>query len=91
MLISGPGWPSKGLRFSDKCNQTKYLDILLKAAEQNQEKFAVFTPETMPERYHFSSSYRIAPIYVVPKIGYALTTHAEGDDGLSKGVSVPLL
>ncbi|KAI5114638.1 hypothetical protein M0805_004157, partial [Coniferiporia weirii] len=79
------GWPSKGLRFSSKCNSTYYLDILLKAASENSEKFDVYTTETMPERYHFANNYRIAPIYVVPKIGYALTTREEGDDGLSKG------
>ncbi|KAL5501745.1 hypothetical protein ACEPAH_9005 [Sanghuangporus vaninii] len=79
------GWPSKGFRFSSKCNVTHYLDILLKAADENPEKFDVYTRETMPERYHFSNNYRIAPVYVVPKIGYALTTRAEGDDGLSKG------
>ena len=65
---------------------THYLDILLSAAAENQEKFDVYTHETMPERYHFSNNYRIAPVYVVPKIGYALTTREEGDDGLSKGV-----
>ncbi|THG95374.1 hypothetical protein EW145_g7971 [Phellinidium pouzarii] len=79
------GWPSKGIRFSSKCNSTHYLDILLKAASENPEKFDVYTRETMPERYHFANNYRIAPIYVVPKIGYALTTREEGDDGLSKG------
>lgn len=42
----------------------------------------------MPERYHYSHNERIAPIYVIPKIGYALTTHEEGDSGLSKGVSI---
>ena len=88
MLTALSGWPSKGLTFSDKCNQTKYLNILLDAAAQNPEKFDVFTHETMPVRYHFANNYRIAPIYVVPKIGYALTTHEEGDDGMSKGVSI---
>jgi hypothetical protein len=42
----------------------------------------------MPERYHFSNSERIAPIYVIPKIGYALTNHKDGDNGMSKGVSI---
>ncbi|EJC97836.1 Phosphodiest-domain-containing protein [Fomitiporia mediterranea MF3/22] len=79
------GWPSKGLWFSNKCNVTHYLDVLLSAAAENPEKFAVYTRETMPERYHFANSDRIAPVYVVPKIGYALTTRAEGDDGVSKG------
>ncbi|KIO05372.1 hypothetical protein M404DRAFT_999981 [Pisolithus tinctorius Marx 270] len=32
----------------------------------------------MPERYHFSASERIAPIWIVPRLGYALTTKAFG-------------
>lgn len=63
------------------------MNVLLAAADANPEKFDVFTHETMPERYHFSNSERIAPIYVVPRIGYVLTTQKEGDVGISKGVS----
>jgi len=33
----------------------------------------------------FSNNDRIAPIYVVPNIGYILTTRAEGNTGNSKG------
>ena len=76
-----------GLRFSDKCNSTRYLNVLLKAAKENPGKFNVYTHKTMPESYHFVNNERIAPIYVVPNTGYALTTRAEGDDGLSKGAS----
>jgi len=84
------GWPSMGLRFSPKANSTAYLNILLEAAKNNSEKFDVYTHETMPERYHFSHNPRIAPIYIVPKYGYALTTRGRGESGMSKGVS-PLL
>ncbi|OAX37436.1 Phosphodiest-domain-containing protein [Rhizopogon vinicolor AM-OR11-026] len=35
--------------------------------------------QPMPERYHFSANYRIAPVWIVPCIGYALTYH--GDTG----------
>ncbi|KAG6845600.1 hypothetical protein H0H87_006653 [Tephrocybe sp. NHM501043] len=79
------GWPAMGLRFRPGSNETHYLELLLKAAEENSEKFAVYTHETMPERYHFANNERIAPIYVVPKIGYILTTIEEGDTGMSKG------
>jgi hypothetical protein len=76
-----------GLHFDPSANASYYLDVLSTAADANSEKFDVYTPQTMPERYHFAHSTRIAPIYVVPKMGYVLTTHAEGDVGLSKGVS----
>ena len=59
----------------------------MRAAEANPDKFDVFTHETMPERYHFSNNERIAPIYVIPKIGYSLTNHKDGDAGIPKGVS----
>jgi predicted AlkP superfamily pyrophosphatase or phosphodiesterase len=85
------GWPSMGLRFSPKVNSSAYLNILLEAAESNSEKFDVYTHDTMPERYHFSHNPRIAPIYIVPKYGYALTTRGRGESGMSKGVSPPSL
>ena len=84
------GWPSMGLRFSPKANSTAYLNILLEAAKNNSEKFDVYTHETMPERYHFSNNPRIAPIYIVPKYGYALTTRGRGESSMNKGVSPPL-
>jgi len=83
------GWPSKGLHFNPSANTSYYLDVLLTAAADNSEKFNVYTPETMPERYHFAHNARIAPIYVVPNLGYVLMTRKEGDVGLSKGVCGP--
>ncbi|TFK52494.1 Phosphodiest-domain-containing protein [Heliocybe sulcata] len=79
------GWPSMGIRFSPTVDSSKYLSILLDAAKANPEKFDVYTHDTMPQRYHFSRNPRIAPIYVVPKMGYALTTREQGDVGFSKG------
>lgn len=54
-----------------------------------RKRFSVYTAETMPKRYHFSAAHseRIAPVYVVPEMDYVLTTRAEGDVGMSKGVS----
>ncbi|KAL0960766.1 hypothetical protein HGRIS_005788 [Hohenbuehelia grisea] len=79
------GWPSMGLRFRPEANESFYLERLLAAADANPGKFNVYTHETMPQRWHFANHKRIAPIYVVPKIGYALTTKAEGNVGMSKG------
>ncbi|KAF7348334.1 Type I phosphodiesterase nucleotide pyrophosphatase [Mycena sanguinolenta] len=79
------GWPAMGLRFSANANVSHNLELLRTAAAASEGKFEVYTHETMPERYHFSGVERIAPIYVVPKIGYILTTHAEGDVGINKG------
>ena len=81
------GWPCVGLRFHSQANTTRHLQVLLEASYENSEKFAVYTHDTMPERYHFAHHERIAPIYVIPKIGYVLTTNPVNDDPMSKGVS----
>lgn len=80
------GWPSLGLRFRESANVSQHLEALLLASDRNPEKFEVFTHETMPERYHFTHHERIAPIYVVPKIGYVLTTNPEHNSPMSDGV-----
>ncbi|KIY45676.1 nucleotide pyrophosphatase [Fistulina hepatica ATCC 64428] len=79
------GWPSIGLRFRAGADEAALLARLGKAAADQPERFAVYTHATMPERYHFSHNERIAPIYIVPHIGYVLSTRAIGDDGLNKG------
>ncbi|KAF8532093.1 Phosphodiest-domain-containing protein [Gautieria morchelliformis] len=79
------GWPSMGLRFSPETNTSHVLELLTAASVKAPEKFSVFTHETMPSAYHFSHNPRIAPIYVVPEIGYALTNRNEGDARYTKG------
>ncbi|OCH90922.1 Phosphodiest-domain-containing protein [Obba rivulosa] len=79
------GWPSMGLRFNAGVDANHYLQILQDAAAVSNGKFDVYTHETMPQRYHFAHNDRIAPIYVVPRIGYVLTDHVENGTGMSKG------
>jgi hypothetical protein len=55
----------------------------------NYGKITADSVGPMPERYHFSSNYRIAPVWIVPRIGYALTDRMDGEDGMSTGVSFP--
>ncbi|KAF7980584.1 hypothetical protein HWV62_37336, partial [Athelia sp. TMB] len=78
------GWPCMGLRFSPSSNVTRNVEVLHRAAELGGNKFAVYTHETMPDAYHFVDNERIAPVYLVPKIGYVLTDHARGND-MTKG------
>ena len=84
------GWPSMRLRFSPEVDTTAYLNVLLEAAKNNSEKFDVYTHDITPKRYHYSHTPRIAPIYIVPKYGYALTTRINGEVGMTKGVSLIL-
>ncbi|CAK5284008.1 unnamed protein product [Mycena citricolor] len=79
------GWPAMGLWFNEKVNATHNLLLLEAAAAKSNGKFEVFTRDTMSERWHFSHNERIAPIYVVPKIGYVLTNHGEENAAMSKG------
>jgi hypothetical protein len=72
-------------------DEAKYLAKLLAAANGIYKgKIDVYTPETMPERWHFSHGRRIAPIYVVPKMDYALTNSVENGEGMSKGVRISM-
>ncbi len=80
------GWPSVGIRFKPETNTSHYLNVLTEAAAASGGKFDVYTHDTMPERWHFAQNERIAPIYVVPKEGYALTDHIENGSGMNKGV-----
>ncbi|KAI9570581.1 hypothetical protein HD554DRAFT_353713 [Boletus coccyginus] len=91
------GWPSMGLWFKPDVNTTAALSRLVLASESR--KFDVFTTDTytystsdsiatvptMPKRYHYSSSQRLAPIWVIPRTGYALTDRVENGSLMSIG------
>lgn len=36
----------------------------------------------MPKRFHFSDNERIAPIYLVPKVGWAITDHVSNSTSM---------
>ena len=73
------GWPCVGLRFKPGSDVPTYHQRLIDAAAASDGAFAVYTHETMLERWHFGGNDRIAPIYVVPALGWALTDHHEHD------------
>ncbi|KAF9242638.1 alkaline-phosphatase-like protein [Melanogaster broomeanus] len=92
------GWPSMGLRFTEETDQRIVLETLVRASNDPEfsGKFEVYTTDSyaggrlaeatpMPLRYHFSSNERIAPIWIVPTLGYALTTKWMGEEGMSTG------
>ena len=73
------GWPLYGLRPKDPIDLRGLYDRLL-VESQNTGKFEVYLrDENMPERYHFSKNDRIAPLWVVPKTGWAIV-HKEDFD-----------
>ncbi|KAL1405220.1 hypothetical protein Q8F55_008845 [Vanrija albida] len=71
------GWPAYGLRFKPGSDVDAHLATLEAAAKESNGSFAAYTHDTMPERWHFSSGERVAPIYLVPKLGWVITDHEE--------------
>lgn len=73
------GWPLYGLRPKHP-NDLRQLYDRLRAKSMTNTNFEVYLKdENMPERYHFSKNERIAPLWVVPKTGWAIV-HKEDFD-----------
>ncbi|KAL8725275.1 MAG: hypothetical protein Q9181_006475 [Wetmoreana brouardii] len=72
------GWPLYGLRPKNPADLQGLYATLLTESEQT-DHFDVYVKETMPERYHFSNNDRIAPLWVIPKTGWAIV-HKEDFD-----------
>lgn len=66
------GWPLQGLRPKKDEDIPKIYKDLIKNSKPYQDSVEIYTRETMPERYHFSNNDRIAPIWVIPKTGWAI-------------------
>jgi predicted AlkP superfamily pyrophosphatase or phosphodiesterase len=73
------GWPLRGLRLKHPDRDVPILYEQLLAASKQQGSFDVYTLETMPERYHFSKNDRIAPLWIVPKTGWAVLEKEDFD------------
>ncbi|KAI4242517.1 MAG: hypothetical protein LQ352_007218 [Teloschistes flavicans] len=81
------GWPLYGLRPKNTADLQGLYDKLLDEAEHN-DHFDVYVKETMPERYHFSNNDRIAPLWVIPKTGWAIVHKDDFDveEAKAKGI-----
>ncbi|KXT12754.1 hypothetical protein AC579_679 [Pseudocercospora musae] len=78
------GWPLFGLRPFDQSEEKLmeiYNEIVAKArTPEHQGKFEVYLRDkNMPQRYHFSQNDRIAPLWIVPKAGWAIAPKHEFD------------
>lgn len=73
------GWPSRGIR-PKKPEGLKVLEEQLQSAAPNySHAVEIYTRKNMPERYHFSNNDRIAPLWVIPKAGWAIVEREELD------------
>ncbi|OCT48102.1 putative pyrophosphatase/phosphodiesterase [Cladophialophora carrionii] len=73
------GWPLRGLRLKNPDRDVPILYEALSQAAATSGNFDVYTLETMPERYHFTKNDRIAPLWIVPKTGWAVVEKSNFD------------
>jgi predicted AlkP superfamily pyrophosphatase or phosphodiesterase len=73
------GWPLIGIRPKTPSDlEEMYLQAVVKA--NSTAGFEVYLRDAgMPERWHFSKNERIAPLWIVPKTGWAIVTKEEFD------------
>ncbi|OAL65795.1 type I phosphodiesterase/nucleotide pyrophosphatase [Trichophyton rubrum] len=80
------GWPLRGLVPKRK----EDIQLLFEQAKNHtafmgfDDYLEIYTRETMPERYHFSKSNRIAPLWVIPKTGWAIVERPDFDVKLAQ-------
>ena len=73
------GWPLRGLRPKRDEDIDKIYRRLLEVSEPYGDSIEIYKRENMPERYHFSDNDRIAPVWVIPKAGWAVVERPEWD------------
>jgi predicted AlkP superfamily pyrophosphatase or phosphodiesterase len=73
------GWPHYGLR-PKQPSQLERLHKQIVDRAQNMSNLEIYLRDVdMPERYHFSQNERIAPLWIIPKAGWAVVDKSEGD------------
>ena len=78
------GWPLYGLRPKDSKDLQGLYDTLHAEAVRNPNFDVYLRDKDMPERYHFSKNDRIAPLWVIPKTGWAIVHKADFDVAKAK-------
>jgi predicted AlkP superfamily pyrophosphatase or phosphodiesterase len=81
LLAHTDGWPLYGLRPKrDADLQPLYERLVARAAAQHPAAFDVYLRDgNMPVRYHFARNERIAPLWIVPRTGWAIVAKKEFD------------
>jgi predicted AlkP superfamily pyrophosphatase or phosphodiesterase len=73
------GWPLYGLRPKDPSHLRPLYEQLIAESMKNPNFEVYLRDEDMPERYHFTKNNRIAPLWIIPKTGWAIV-HKEDFD-----------
>ena len=71
------GWPLVGIRPKNPDDLQGMYDEVAEKAKTNPNIEVYLRDVNMPERYHFSTNDRIAPLWIIPKTGWAIVTHEE--------------
>lgn len=88
LIEHSDGWPLYGLRPKNPADLQSLYDRLHEHSTKNPGFDVYLRDKDMPERYHFSKNERIAPLWIVPKTGWAIVTMEEFDvtEGIEKGL-----
>jgi len=73
------GWPLVGLRPKNPDELMEIYDGLIEKTKTNPNIDVYLRDVDMPERWHFSKNDRIAPLWIIPKTGWALVKKSEMD------------
>ncbi|KAL8996892.1 MAG: hypothetical protein Q9169_003703 [Polycauliona sp. 2 TL-2023] len=66
------GWPNYGLRLKDPSTTDKVYQDLREKSISSPNFDVYLRDQNMPEKYHFAKNERIAPLWLVPKTGWAI-------------------
>ncbi|KAI9046975.1 hypothetical protein LZ554_009050 [Drepanopeziza brunnea f. sp. 'monogermtubi'] len=88
LIEHSDGWPLFGLRPKNAADLQPLYDKLYDHSTKQPGFDVYLRDKNMPERYHFSKNERIAPLWIVPKTGWAITTKEEFNvaEGIEKGL-----
>ncbi|KAL2269055.1 hypothetical protein VTJ83DRAFT_3901 [Remersonia thermophila] len=73
------GWPLIGLRPKNPNDLEDIYRGVLEKTKGNANVEVYLRDVNMPERYHFSKNPRIAPLWIIPKAGWAIVKKDEMD------------
>ena len=81
------GWPLYGLRPKNPSDLPTLYQKLKSEAASNPNFDVYLRDKDMPLKFHFSKNDRIAPLWVIPKAGWAIVHKADFDvkEALAKG------
>lgn len=82
------GWPLVGLRPKDLADLDGMYQSLADKASTNPNFDVYLRDVDMPKRYHFTQNDRIAPLWIIPKTGWAIVKKEEFDIEVAKAENV---